>query len=56
MGKRHGTGKWIQPDGAEYEGEYKFDKMWGTGTWRSKDGDVVSCSPVTMRVTIAGEF
>lgn len=30
----------MKPDGGQYEGEWALDKMWGTGIWRSKDGDV----------------
>jgi hypothetical protein len=44
QGKKHGHGKFSQADGAEYEGEFKFDKMWGTGKWRNRDGDEVHMS------------
>ena len=37
---RHGPGTQVWPDGAKYEGEWKFNKANGKGKFWHADGDV----------------
>ena len=39
-GMRHGPGVQVWPDGAKYEGEWKFNKANGKGKFWHADGDV----------------
>ena len=37
---RHGFARSIQPNGIYYEGDYKEDKINGTGVFYGSDGDI----------------
>jgi len=39
-GMRHGPGTQVWPDGAKYEGEWRFNKANGKGKFWHADGDV----------------
>ena len=39
-GTRHGPGIQVWPDGAKYEGEWRFNKANGKGKFWHADGDV----------------
>jgi len=39
-GIRHGVGTQIWEDGARYEGEWKYDRACGYGTFYHVDGDI----------------
>lgn len=41
MGKQHGEGKMIYPNGMTYQGSWEDDKMHGFGVLRAPDGQVL---------------